>query len=197
MAGRFEEASAALDRALQLFGELGDPVRGTIARQIDGEAFRLQGRYDEAERLFREMIETLDAVGEKGFNSTVSGLLALTLCDLERYDEAGAYASRCRDMAAEDDLASQAAWRMALTRVLAHRGEFDDALRLADEAIAINDRTDYPVWQGDGLEVRGIVLEAAGRGDNARAAYEEAIDRYERKGNVVAGARVRDRIDGL
>ena len=99
-------------------------------------------------------------------------------------------------MAAEDDLASQAAWRMARARVLAHRGEFDDALRLADEAIAINDRTDYPVGQGDGREVRGIVLEAAGRGDDARAAYEEAIDRYERKGNVVAAGRVRKRLLG-
>ncbi len=196
MAGRFEEAGAALDRALQLFGELGDPVRGTIARQIDGEAFRLQGRYDEAERVFREMIETLDVVGETGFNSTVSGLLALTLCDLERYDEAGTYASRSREMAAEDDIASQAAWRMARARVQAHVGEFDDALRLADEAIAINDRTDYPVWQGDGREVRGIVLEAAGRGDDAREAYEEAIDRYERKGNVVAAGRVRKRLIG-
>jgi class 3 adenylate cyclase/tetratricopeptide (TPR) repeat protein len=196
MAGRFEEASAALDRALQLFGELGDPVRGTIARQIDGEAFRLQGRYDEAERVFRKMIETLDVVGETGFNSTVSGLLALTLCDLERYDEAGTYASRSREMAAEDDIASQAAWRMARARVQAHVGEFDDALRLADEAIAINDRTDYPVWQGDGREVRGIVLEAAGRGDDAREAYEEAIDRYERKGNVVAAGRVRKRLVG-
>ena len=146
--------------------------------------------------MFREMIETLDVVGETGFNSTVSGLLALTLCDLERYDEAGTYASRSREMASEDDIASQAAWRMARARVQAHVGEFDDALRLADEAIAINDRTDYPVWQGDGREVRGIVLEAAGRGDDAREAYEEAIDRYERKGNVVAAGRVRKRLIG-
>ena len=154
MAGRFEEAGAAFDRALQLFGELGDPVRGTIARQIDGEALRLQGRFEEAERLFREMIATLDAVGETGFNSTVSGLLASTLCDLGRYDEADALCVTQPELAAEDDFASQALWRMARARVLAHRGEFGEALLIADEAIAINDGTDYLVWQGDGREVR-------------------------------------------
>jgi hypothetical protein len=45
--------------------------------------------------------------------------------------------------------------------------------------------------------VRGIVLAAAGRGDAARAAYGESLDRFERKGNVVAAARLRDRIAAL
>ena len=154
----------------------------------------LRGRYEEAERVFRLMIEPLDEIGETGFNSTVRGLLARTLCDLERFGEADAVASRSRELAAEDDFASQAYWRMAQARVLAHRAEFEEAIRLADEAIAINGPTDYLSGQGDGWEVRGLVLETAGRGDDARAAYEEAIDRFERKGNVVAAARVRARL---
>jgi predicted negative regulator of RcsB-dependent stress response len=83
---------------------------------------------------------------------------------------------------------------MAKARVLAHQGEVDEALRLADEAVEIVDRTDYLVWQGDSHEVRGIVLEAAGRGDDAHAAYQEALERYERKGNVVAAERIRARL---
>ena len=194
MAGRFEEADAAFDRALHLFGELGEPFRGTLSRQVDGEALRLRGRYAEAERLFRFLIETLDAMGETGFNSTICGLLAGTLCDLERFEEADAVASRSRELASDDDFATQAYWRMARARVLAQRAEFDEAIRLADEAIAITDPTDYLVDQGDAREVRGLVLEAAGRGDDARAAFEEALERYERKGNVVAAARVRMRL---
>ena len=42
-------------------------------------------------------------------------------------------------------------WRMAKARVLADRGEFEEALTLADEAVEIIDRTDYLVWQGDGV----------------------------------------------
>jgi tetratricopeptide (TPR) repeat protein len=155
----------------------------------------LRGRYEEAERIFRSVIELLDPIGETGFNSTVRGLLARTLCDLERFEEADTVASRCRELAAEDDFASQAYWRMARAQVLAHRAGFDEAIRLADEVIAINDRTDYLAGQGDGWEVRGLVLEAAGRGDEAREAYEEALDRFERKGDVVAAARVRARVE--
>jgi predicted negative regulator of RcsB-dependent stress response len=57
--------------------------------------------------------------------------------------------------------------------------------------------SDYLVWQGECHEVRGSVLEAGGRDEDVRAAYEEALDRFERKGNVVAAARVRARLEGL
>ena len=116
-------------------------------------------------------------------------MLANTVCDQGRYEEAERLAERSRELSADDDFASQASWRMAQARVLAHRGAFEDALRLADEAVEINGETDYVGWQGDGLEVKGIVLAAAGRGADARAAFEESLERYERKGNVVAAAR--------
>jgi tetratricopeptide (TPR) repeat protein len=194
MAGRFEEANSAFDRSRQLLHELGDPVRARISTQIDGEALRLEGRSEEAEQLFRSMIDALDAMGETGFNSTICALLAHTLCDQGRFDEAEPFVGRSREMAAEDDFASQASWRMAQARVLADRGVVEDALRLADEAVAINEPTDYLSWQGDGLEVKGMVFETAGRDDDARAAYGQSLDRFQRKGNVVAADRVRERM---
>jgi class 3 adenylate cyclase/tetratricopeptide (TPR) repeat protein len=197
MAGRFEEARAAIDRSTALFEELGTPMAIVATNQASAETLRLEGRLDEAERLLREMIHAYDSIGETGFNSTVCGLLAQTLCDLGRFDEADVFAEKCRTLAAEDDFASQALWRMGRGRVLAASGKFEEALRLADESVAIMERTDYLVFQGDGHEVRGMVLEAAGRGDDARAAYGDALDRYERKGSVVAAARVRDRVAAL
>jgi tetratricopeptide (TPR) repeat protein len=197
MTGSFEEANAEFDSARRLIQELGDPFRERISPQIDGEALRLEGRTEEAERVFRSMIDALDAMGETGFNSTISALLAHTLCDQDRFAEAERLVERSRGMAAEDDFVSQASWRMARARVLVDRGSFEEALVLADEAVAINEATDYLSWQGEGLGVRGSVLEAAGRDDDARAAYEESLDRYERKGNVAAAARVRAQIDGL
>jgi tetratricopeptide (TPR) repeat protein len=194
MAGRFEEANAAFDRCRRLLHELGDPVRAWISTQIDGEAFRLEGRFEEAEQLFRSMVERFDAMGETGYNSTICAILANTLCDQDRFDEAEPFAQRSRELAAEDDFASQTSWRMAQARVLADRGAVKDALGLADEAVAINEGTDYLSWQGDGLEAKGMILEAAGRDDDARAAFGESLDRYERKGNVVAANRVRERM---
>ena len=78
-----------------------------------------------------------------------------------------------------------------------HRGEHDEALRLADEALAINESTDYLTWQGESDEVRGMVLAAAERTDEALEAYGRAIERLERKGVVPAVERFRARIDEL
>ena len=126
---------------------------------------------------------------------SAGALLAMTLCDLGRFDEAEEFVQRSRTMTAEDDFASQSEWRIAKARVLSSRGVHDEALALADEAIEIADATDYLVWQGECYEVRGMVRAAAGRGDEAAAAYAEALIRYERKGNVVAADRVRKRIE--
>ena len=165
--------------------------------QATGETLRLEGRFDDAEAVFLEMHAVYESMGETGFNSTICGLIALTLCDVGRYDEADAFAEKSRALSAEDDFASQALWRMARARVLSASGAFEEALRLADEAVAITERTDYVVYQGDSYEVRGLVLTPAGRGEDARAAFDEAVVRYERKGNVPAAARVRARIDAL
>jgi class 3 adenylate cyclase/tetratricopeptide (TPR) repeat protein len=197
MAGRFEEAHAAVDRSVALFEELGTPMAVVATNQSTAETLRLEGRLDEAEQLLREMHEAYESIGETGFNSTICGILALTLCDLGRYEEADGFAERSGALAAEDDFASQALWRMARGRVLAASGAFEEALRLVDEAVEIMERTDYLVFQGDGHEVRGQVLAAAGRGDDARAAFGEALARYEQKGSVVSAARVRARLDGL
>ena len=142
-------------------------------------------------------MEQWDALGETGFNSTMTALLASALCDLGRFDEAETNARRSRELSADDDFASQAAWRAAQARVLSHRGEHGEALRLADEALAINESTDYLTWQGESDEVRGMVLAAAGRTDEALEAYGRATERLERKGIVPAVERVRARITEL
>jgi class 3 adenylate cyclase/tetratricopeptide (TPR) repeat protein len=196
LAGRFDEAHAAFDEADVLYDELGSPSIKVTTNQVVGETLRLEGRLDDAERVFRAMNEAYDAMEEKGFNSTVCAVLAHILCDQGRFAEAEEFARRSREMSAEDDFASQAEWRTAQARVLVDRGRFDEALTLVDEAILVAQDTDYLDWQGQGFETRGDVLAAAGLGDDARDAYAEALDRFERKGNVVAAARIQQRLAG-
>ncbi|MGH2671866.1 MAG: tetratricopeptide repeat protein, partial [Actinomycetota bacterium] len=196
-AGRFDEAHEAAERATALYQDLGAPAIGVTTNQVTADAMLLEGRPEDAERILREMHELYESMGETGFNSTVCGVLARALCDQGRFDEAEQFVERSRAMTAEDDFASQGEWRMAQARVLAERGSTEEALALADEATAIVDNTDYLNMQGAGHEIRGQILVAAGRGDDARVAFGEALDRYERKGNVVAAARIRARLDGL
>jgi len=142
-------------------------------------------------------VEIFDRLGETAFNSTMTALLALSLCDLGRFEEAETYVARSREIGAEDDFATQVAWRIGEALVRSHHGDHDGALDRADEAITIIENTDYLVWQGDVHEVRGMVLANAGRRDEAQGAFEEAISRYERKGVVPAVARVRERLADL
>jgi predicted negative regulator of RcsB-dependent stress response len=197
MAGRFEEARASFAEADSVFDELGAPMVKVTTSQVVAETLRLEGRLVEAERVLRSMYEAYSSIGETGFNSTVCAVLAHVLCDQGRFDEAEGFAQRSREMASADDFASQAAWRSAMARVESERGRSVEALALVDEAIEIESGTDYLDWQGQELEVRGNVLADAGRGDEARAAFGDALDRFERKGNVVAAARVRERIEAL
>ena len=173
--------------------EIGLPDALAETYQGRGEAERFLGHPDRAEQQFRKSVERWDALGETGFNSTMTALLASVLCDLGRFDEAEANVNRSRELSAEDDFASQAAWRTALARVLSHRGKHEEALAMADEALAINESTDYLTWQGESDEVRGMVLAAAGRRDEAGEAFGRALERLERKGVVSAVERVRSR----
>ena len=148
--------------------EIGLPEAPRNTYQGRGEAERFLGHPERAEQQFRRAWSCGTQLGETGFNSTMTALLASVLCDLGRFDEAEANVDRSRELSADDDFASQAAWRMAQARVLSHRGEHDEAIRLADEALAINEATDYLTWQAESDEVRGMVLTAAGRTDEAQ-----------------------------
>ena len=197
MRGLAEESRAESSRADELWDEVGNAGLRLMESQPVGEAERFLGRPDVAEGVFRAAAEQLTALGETGFNSTYSGLLALSLCDQARFDEAEVHATRSRELAAEDDFASQAAWRTAQAQVLSYRGDVGAALTLADEAIAIDGGTDYINWQGESFEVRGNILLTAGRMPEARDAFGEALERYERKGTVPWADRVRSRLDAL
>ena len=195
--GRDSEAWSQLDHAERLWQAVGDTARGVTRYQSFGEMARRLGRSDLAERYFRQAVTELDALGETGFNSTILGSLALALCDLERFDEADEAIARSRDLAAEDDFASQAGWRMAAAIADSARGEHERAAVLADEALEIVEGTDYLAWQAGALEVRGRVLDAAGRLEEARAAFGASLDAFERKGDRPSADRVRQRLGSL
>jgi predicted negative regulator of RcsB-dependent stress response len=158
---------------------------------------RFLGRSDLAEQLFRQGVEQLDSRGETSFNSTMTALLALALCDQGKFGEAEDLVVKSRELGAEDDFATQTAWRMALARVLSQRGEHAAAVALADEAVALVDATDYLAWQAEAHEVRADALLAGGRRGDARAAFSDSLARYERKGVVPSVGRVSRRLEDL
>jgi predicted ATPase/class 3 adenylate cyclase len=182
--GREAETLAHADQILRMWGEMGKPDVEITNYLGLGDAMRVLGRPVEAERYFRLGVEGLDRLGETGFNSTMTALLACALCDLGRWDEAETFVERSRGMSSPDDFSSQAQWRMAQARILLAAGRLDEALAVADEAHAFVAPTDYLVSRVEAHQIRGSVLAALGRVDEARAAYEAAVGLSERKGCV-------------
>ena len=110
-----------------------------------------------------------------------------------RYEEADQRATQARE-SRDDTLVTQALWRQVAALVAAHRGEHTDAERLAREALTHTHKTDSPKLQADAYCDLAEVLEVAGRRVEAVAAWQEALDRYERKQIIPLVRRVRDRL---
>jgi class 3 adenylate cyclase len=139
-----------------------------------------------AERLLREAHAILDAAGERGYQSSVSGLLALALARQKRYADAESFADESRRIGAEDDLVTQIFWRVAKAQVLAARGELVEAARLAREVTELT--ANYSGFDGPmaTVEVAPFLEPEA-----AKAALEQALVGAEAKGNVVMAEQVR------
>lgn len=99
--------------------------------------------------------------------------------------------------AMEGDFDPEFRWRAVRARVLAHRGEFEEAEKLAREGVEIVEQTDWWLHRGQAQSALGEVLELAGRVDQARASYEQAVDAFERKGVLPDAEAARQRLEQL
>jgi Flp pilus assembly protein TadD len=70
----------------------------------------------------------------------------------------------------------------------------EDAGSGAREAVAITDQTQQLTYRADSRVDLGAVLELIGKPEEARAALAQALELYERKGNIVMAERTRTRL---
>ena len=150
-----------------------------------------------AAEIGEEACKLLDEQGEKALLSTAAGRLGQALYALDRLDEAEAWAGRAAEVGASDDAMTQMLWRQVRAKVLARRGQLAEGERLAREAVAIGEETDMLNFQGDAYADLGEVLIVAGKPNEAVAALEQAVERYELKGNVPSTRRAQARLAGI
>jgi class 3 adenylate cyclase/tetratricopeptide (TPR) repeat protein len=198
MLGQFDEARAILAETRAELADRGGGIQlATTTGQTSVLVELLAGDPIAAAELGVEGSRMLDELGEQGILSTLEGLLGQALYALDRLDEADARAGRAAELGASDDVLTQMIWRQVRAKVLARRGQHAEAERLAREAAAISDRTDTLVQQADAYADLGEVLLLAGKRDEAAAALEQALERYERKGNLVSARSTRERLTEL
>jgi len=123
--------------------------------------------------------------------------LARALLELGRDDEAQEWLERGRETAPTAEPLPQMLWRQLRAKLLARRGEHAEAEWLAREAVALGEDTDMLDAQGNAHADLAEVLLLAGKPPEAASALEQALERYERKGNLASAQRVKARLTEL
>jgi tetratricopeptide (TPR) repeat protein len=185
------------DLGEDLFEQFGNELMRGAAGMSRADHEMRAGRLAEAESAAREGVERLERLGERGFLSSTTGILAEVLYRQGKLDEAEEWARRTQELAVRDDFDPQFRSRAVRARVLARRGEFSEAETLAREALAIAELTDWHLAHGIAAAALGEVLALAGRKDDARSFYEQALTSFERKGSLPDIKTTRQRKEGL
>jgi class 3 adenylate cyclase/tetratricopeptide (TPR) repeat protein len=195
MSDRIDEARALAQAAEQRSRELGREAHMPI-----GLTEALSGNHEVAADRIGAWCAWLEKRGQTADVPECTGMQGRELALAGRYEEAERRAARARELNQRlnrQDPLTQSLWRQATALVASHRGEHAEAERLAREALTNILETDCPQYQADAFCDLAEVLEAAGRRDDAIAAWQEALDRYERKEIVPLAGRVRERLAEL
>ena len=182
-------AHATLDSAKTLLDTLGPTMTGAITQPAALIAM-LAGDPVTAERHLRLEYDTLYQMGEQRYLATTAAKLARAIAaqGQSRYDEANRLIAISQEAAGGEDLSTQAVSQGLSARILADRGHHREAEALARSAAALAAQSDLLSEHADTLLDLAHVLAAAGRIPEAHAAATQALDLYQRKGNL-PGAR--------
>ena len=198
MRGRFDEARSILAEARAELAERGGGVLLANITAFESVRVELLAGDPAAAREFATAgFSLIEKLGSEGFLSEAAGNLAEALYALERLEEADAWARRAAELGSPSDPTAEMLWRQVRAKVCARRGEDVEAERLALAAVAIGEGTDVLNSQGDAHADLAEVLMLSGNAGEAAAALEQALDRYERKGNLVMARRTRDRLESV
>ena len=133
----------------------------------------------------------LSEMGEKALLASTAAMLAHSIVEQGRLDDAWEFTQVAEETAAADDLSAQIGWRSVRARILARRGEIPEAKRLSAEAVALAARTDWLSEHADALLAQAEVLGLAREPAAAADALRSAIALYEGKGNTIGARRAR------
>jgi tetratricopeptide (TPR) repeat protein len=190
MEGRFDEARALLATSAAAFDELGLSLNSAVSHHT-AMVELLAGDPIAAEQCLQKGFDVLEEMGDRALLSTTAAFLGEALLAQDRDDEAERYAGLSAELAADDDVLTQAVWRDVKAALLARRGGLAEAERMARQAVALAEPTDFLNHRAETLVVLATVLDRQERTEAAQEALVAALGLYERKGNVVAAGRVR------
>ena len=141
MQGRLAEADDIVARSGTIMEESGEWVWIVFFWRAHIHLWR--GNASAAEQELRPAYETLKRIGEQSHFSSLAHALATALYAQGRYADAEQMTRECEAASRPNDVHSQILWRSIRAKALARRSEIDDALRLAFEAVALAQESDF------------------------------------------------------
>ncbi|TPG32059.1 BTAD domain-containing putative transcriptional regulator [Mycolicibacterium hodleri] len=143
-----------------------------------------------AERHLRRAYKGFRRMGLDSDTAETAALLAQACMALDDFVEADELCTESEQLAGHA-LKPSIAWRSVRAQLFARAGAHDDARRMAEQAVAIAERTDELVDHGDACLALAVVLETAGDAAGARAAAERAVELYDMKDAAALANRAR------
>ena len=190
--GDLDRARALISSAASGYEDLGQRTSAaTFSSAIAGEVYLLADDIEAAVGELRWVCDELERTHAYSHLASSAGALAAALYRLDMIDEALEWTRVAEQHAASDDLDALVLWMPVRAKVLARSGALADAVAVADQAVRLAETTDALNRHAQALRDRGDVLTLAGRTEDARASYHEALQLYVAKGNIVDAERVR------
>lgn len=178
--GRTAAARALIDSARRSLDELGMRHGVLEVEQFAGIAELIAGDATAAQRHLRMAYLGFRRMRLDADTAETAALLARACLALDRMTTPTACVASER--LSGHALKASIAWRTVRAQLLARSGDSVGARRVAEEAVALAERTDALVDHGDACLALAAVLDAAGDASGARAAAERAADLYQLKG---------------
>ncbi|MGI9624973.1 MAG: ATP-binding protein, partial [Acidimicrobiales bacterium] len=179
--GKVDTARTMLDSARETAQELGEKQSLMETELFAGLVELMAGEAGDAEPHLRAAYEGLVQMGLGADASQAAAYLARALVRQDQLDDAETVASDADALAGQSPQTAITV-RSAQAEILAARGDWDEALVLAEEAVALAAGTDLVVDHASACHVLARVRQGAGDDAGAAEARAERTRLYELKG---------------
>ncbi|MFK0244899.1 AfsR/SARP family transcriptional regulator [Amycolatopsis azurea] len=179
-AGRAAEAVERYRKVLPSVRELGEPMLCAIAERRFADALvEMGGHEEEALDLYREALRRWREAGDRTEMLRVHATLGELLVRLGRLGEASVECHAGKALAeASDDLPSLMKLNTALAQLRHAEGDDGAALRHANHAVDLANRSQHATGQARALSVLARILCDHGNPDEARRQWRNAAELY-------------------